>query len=119
MSKISKTITVKNKLDYYKNHPEIINPMLPVKLTPKELDIMAGFLELDNDARYDRFGPQAKKVVRNQTGISHSGMSNYIKSLIDKGFLVQNEVGVLRIRKILVPSEGNQSYEFKLRYGLQ
>lgn len=115
MKEITKGIVVLTSLEYYKKHLSLINPLLPVQMTSKEIEIMACFLDIDNDPRYDKFGPQAKKVVRQITKVSHSGMSNYIKSLITKGFLVKNEVGVLRIRDIVIPGKGEQDYRIKLK----
>ena len=116
MKEIKHKVTVHTKLEFYKKHLSIINPLLPVQMTSKELEIMACFLEIENDSRYDRFGPQAKKVVREYAKISHSGMSNYIKNLVAKGFLKKNEVGVLTIIPILMPKTLEQNYSIKLSY---
>ena len=45
---------------------EIINPFLPIKLTPREIEVLAAFMSLENELAEDRFGTTARKVVRNK-----------------------------------------------------
>ena len=90
-------------------HLEIINPLLPVSLTPKEIEVLSSFMSLQGDISKDRFGTTARKMVQQSVGLSVAGMSNYMKSLKSKGFITGN-----KILPILFPTNGEQDYQFKL-----
>ncbi len=98
-----------DSLDYYNTHLQIINPLLPVHLTPKEIEILAHFMSFDGTMENDRFGTTARKIVKETMKLSNAGISNYMKSLKSKGFIRGNE-----IVPILFPSNGTEEYSFKL-----
>jgi DNA-binding MarR family transcriptional regulator len=103
------------KLEYYKYHLKIINPMLPSKLTEKEIEVLALFISYDGIvAKKDRFGASIRKLVRKQTGISFSGLSFYIKSLKKKGFIYFDKDKELRIWKLAFPALPQQKYQFEI-----
>ena len=114
MKVLNKSIKVEN---YFEKHLEIINPILPVQLTPKEIEVIAAFMALKGDLiDEDRFNTSARKHVMKNLNISLGGLSNYLRILIDKGFIYK-ENEVLKIREILFPTEGVQFYAFKLEDG--
>ena len=106
--RIIKTITL-TKDDYYKRHLHIINPMLPKNLTPKEIDVLAGFMALNGTISNDRFGTTARKMVIEQLSLSLPGLANHLRSLRNKGF-IKDDI----ILPILFPHNESQEYEFKL-----
>ena len=104
------------KLDrdgFYSKHLEIINPFLPIKLTPKEIEVLAAFMSLEGELAEDRFGTTGRKVVRRKLGITPGGLGNYLKSLKQKGF-VYKKGGAFYIASIVMPNDGVQQYSFKL-----
>ena len=100
---------------YYSTHLSIINPMLPLSLTPKEIEVLASFMSLKGDiANVDRFATSCRKIVKKKLNLSDGGIGNYIKSLRAKGFIKQNEEGILYIPKVLFAENNIQSYMFKI-----
>lgn len=103
--------------EYFTTHLSIINPMLPQKLTPKEIEVLGTFMSLKGDiAQVDRFGTSCRKIVKAKLNLSDGGLGNYIKSLKDKGFIVKSdeEVGVLKIPQFLFAEKSSQGYMFKI-----
>lgn len=94
---------------YYMKHLALINPLLPVGLTPKEIEVLAAFMALKGDIANDRFGTTARKLVMEKLSLSLSGLGNYLKSLKDKRF-IKDDV----ILPLLFPDEQMQEYRFKL-----
>jgi len=111
--KVIRKKLILNKKDYYKIHLNIINSILPVKLTSKELEVLAVFMSLEGDIKKDPFGTSGRKIVMSIVGISPGGLGNYLHSLKKKGFIniVNNKLNILNI---LIPEEKNQFYEFKI-----
>ena len=95
--------------DYYSTHLKIINPLLPVNLTTKEIELLANFMMLTGSISEERFGPTGKKIIMSKMNISSAGISNYLRSLKQKGFIIGND-----ILSILYPEERQQGYNFKL-----
>lgn len=107
------------KLEYYKTHLSLINCILPVKMTPKEIEVLAHFMSLEGDISNYRFGKTARKIVRDQLELSYAGLSNYIGFLLDKGFLVEeaDELNIrteIKILPLLFPKADEQKYLFRL-----
>lgn len=100
------------KEQYYIKHLSIVNVFLPIELTPKEIEVIANFMSLEGDIAKDRFGTSARKLVMEQMGISPGGLGNYMKSLKDKGFIIDGEQTT--ILPILHPDTVEQGYMFKL-----
>ena len=116
VKRIKKTLKL-DKKDFYHKHLEVINPFLPIKLTPKEIEVLAEFLNLEGDLKEDIFGTTARKVVKGNLNISAGGLGNYLKSLKQKGFIYK-KYGALFISQVVLPSEFEQEYHFKiLNYG--
>ena len=96
-------------LAYYATHLKLINPLLPIQLTPKEIELLANFMSLTGDIDGDRFGPTARRMIKMKMNISTAGISNYMRSLKDKGFVNGNI-----ILPLLFPENGEQMYQIKL-----
>lgn len=113
MKEIKKLLKLSG-ISYYQMHLSIINCLLPVKFTPKEIECLSCFMSLSGDISRYRFGPSAKKIVMANMKITPAGLSNYMNSLLDKGFLIQvgDEINIL---PILIPENGEQTYLFKLQ----
>jgi len=111
---IQKSILEKGRR-YYSTHLEIVNTFFPIKLTPKEIDVLGAFMDIDNElAKKKRFCTEFRKVVKKELKLSDGGLSNYIGSLSDKQAIKEDEEGNLYINPILFPKEGFQFYQFKL-----
>ena len=103
-----------DKDEYYQTHLSIVNCMLPIKMTNMETKVLASFMCFSGDFAKDRFGPSARKIVKKELGLSSAGMSNYIRTLKEKGFLLEREDKELEILSILFPQDKEQLYIFKL-----
>jgi DNA-binding MarR family transcriptional regulator len=106
---IQKTLIL-DENEFYVKHLSIINVFLPVSLTKKEIDILAAIMSMKGDISRDRFGPTARKIIMEKFNLSQGGISNYLKSMKEKGFI--NEFN--EILPILHPKSDNQPYMFKL-----
>lgn len=102
-----------DKSNYYQTHLNIINCILPVKMTPKEIEVLAAFMSLEGDIAQYKFGPSARKIVMAETELSPAGLSNFIKQLTTKGFLTRTG-DMTVILPLLVPEHTDQWYQFKL-----
>lgn len=114
------------KLDYYETHLSLINCLLPkhgigildqkeisLRLIPMEIKLLASFIMLEGVTDEYRFSPQAKKTIMKQLGLSPAGLSNYLRSLTNKGYLIEVD-GSLRIWNKLQADKEQQLYMFKL-----
>jgi DNA-binding MarR family transcriptional regulator len=114
MGVIKKVLLVPRE-KYFIQHLSIINSMLPVTLTPKEIEVLGSFMSLTGDiAEQDRFGTTSRKIVKERLNLSDGGIGNYIKSLKEKGFIYTGEDGNLRVQEVLEADKNNQSYLFKI-----
>lgn len=109
MKPIAKTLSLEEK-EYYKVHIELINALLPVKLTNKEAEVLAVFMTFDGTLAQNRFCTTGKKIVREALSLSHQNLSNYINSLRAKGFINKDD----QILPLLFPDKNNQTYMIKL-----
>lgn len=113
MKAISKTIKL-SRLEYYKVHLLLINPILPVKLTEKEAEVLAGFLSLERDLKSDPFSTTGRKIVMDRVRIkSAGGLGNYLKQLQTKGFIKPTK-GSFDIIPIIIPDDKEMKYNFNL-----
>lgn len=99
--------------EYYQTHLSITNIFIPIKATAKEIEVLASFMSLEGDISDDRFGTTARKMVKEKLGISDAGLSNYLKALINKGFLIQDGRN-LHLNQLLVAMPTQQDYQFRL-----
>jgi DNA-binding MarR family transcriptional regulator len=115
MPEIKKALKL-TRLEYYETHLSIINCLLPIKMTPKEIEVLAAFMSLntgDLPATNTRFSSPSRKYVKELLNLSDQGLSNYMNSLSVKGFIYNN--GITRILPILIPSDSQQDYRFRLK----
>jgi len=114
MGIIKKILSVPRE-EYFIRHLAIINPMLPITLTPKEIEVLGSFMSIKGDiVEQDRFGTTCRKIVKERLNLSDGGIGNYIKALKEKGFIYLGEDNKLRIQEVLLADENNQSYLFKI-----
>ena len=107
---IIKKVLELDRFDYFSTHLRIINPVLPIQLTPKEIEMLANFMSLEGSIAEDRFGTTGRKIIKEKMGIGNAGVSNYMKSLKQKSFITEDN----EIRPILFPGNEQQLYQFKL-----
>jgi len=113
-SKVLRKILRLNRNKYFEVHLQIVNALLPVKLTPKEVEVLAAFMSLDGDIAMDRFGTTARKMIKKLLHLSDGGLGNYMKSFKDKKFIVATEDGMEIINPILNASMEEQNYIIRL-----
>ena len=112
MDILTKQLKLETK-EYFITHLSIINALLPIKLTHKEIEVLGMFMSFTGYLANDRFSLISRKVVRNKLSVTHTGLSNYILSLTKKGFLkkINNKISIL---PILHPKLDSQIYKIKL-----
>lgn len=104
------------KLDsrsYYITHMNILNALLPIKMTPAEIEIIAAFLEINGTLADNRFSTTGRQIVRDSLRISHQYLTNYIQSLMKKGFIVKKN-DKLQLIPILFPESESQEYSITI-----
>lgn len=115
MKVIQQAFRLENE-DYYTMHLNIVNAILPVKLTEKELEVLSAFMSLDKNIIEDGyFNSVARKKVMKKLNLLPAGLSNHLREMINKGFLSKNSVtNFITIKEFLLPQEDGQGYQFKL-----
>lgn len=103
MKKVSKVVNSSGNA-YYRVHLQLINPILPVQLSEKELDVLSYFLMLGDLSR------DSRKLVREKLGMSFGSLTNHIRHLKEKGFILEGD----ELNGVIVPNKGSQEYVFKL-----
>ena len=112
---IQKSILQLKGAEYYIYHLSIINPFLPIELTPKEREVLGTFMSFKGDlADKDRFGTTFRKEVKTMLSMSDGGLSNHLTSLKSKGAIQEDLQGIMQIAPILIPEEKQQFYQFKI-----
>ena len=116
MKNVIQKSLVEKGANYYSKHLDIINTFFPVRLTPKEIEVLGEFMAKDNPlAENDRFNTVFRKEVKKSLRLTDGGLSNYIRTLRDKAAIKEDENGVLYVNPILFPNDVIQGYQFKLR----
>jgi len=104
-----------NRLDYYITHLKIINSVVALDLTNKEINVLAHFLSMEGDIRNDLFGTTSRKLVREKCGITLSGLTNYLDSLQSKKCINKDDTGKLSLHPIInIGSNTEHIYTLKL-----
>ena len=116
MKVISKIIEV-SKDEYYFKHLSILNTLLPVSLTVKEMQVLATFMAEDYELiKDDMFNSFVRSRVMQTLKISHGSLSNYLRSMIIKGFLNKHSVtNKITVQEFLIPENIQQGYRIKLK----
>jgi len=115
MKIISKKIKAE-KEDYYYKHLSIINNLLPTTLSNKEIQVLSLFLSEDkNLIQEDMFNTLVRKRVMKKIGISDASLSNYLRTMIGKGFLTRNNItNKITVKDFLIPEDKVQGYQIQL-----
>ena len=105
-----------DKKEYLTKHFQLLSAISGVELTDKEVEVLTSFLSLDERIiEEDVFNSVARKLVLEQLNISHGSLSNYIKSLVNKKFIIKNEItGSIKLNPTIIPDKVLQSYEIKI-----
>ena len=111
MKIISKSISL-DSYNYHKKHLYIINPMLPIQMTDKEIEVLSAFMSLSGDLSKDPFSTTGRKIVKDKLSLSFGGLGNYLRGLKNKGFIIEKDK--LEILPVLIPEPKVQYYNFKL-----
>ena len=88
MKIIRKTLKLTRE-EYFKKHLFLINHILPIQMTLKEVEVLAAFMSLEGDIAKDPFGTSGRKIVRTRIGISAGGLGNYLDQLKKKSFILE------------------------------
>lgn len=109
---IRKRIDLLNNEDFIEKYLQIIHLLLPVQLDKKEIDVLSSFLSLDKSiTEDDMFNTFARKKVKDKLSLSSAGLSNYLRTLIDKAYLLKNkQTGTIKVNPIIIPKSND--YEF-------
>lgn len=91
-----------------KQYIELLNGLF--KLTPKEIEVMAHFLErhlsiLRDNVRIPTFSTHVRKKVAKRLSMTNNPniINNYVKKLSDKGAIKKKVMGDYTIHPLLVP----------------
>lgn len=115
MSVIQKSLKLNIK-EYYTTHLNIINSIFPKRLTDKEIEILSEFMSLDSSITgVDMFNTYARKIIKENLKMSSGSLSNHLKSMLDKDFLIKDKItNRISVREFLLPNENWQGYQFKI-----
>ena len=108
------------RTQFYETHLSLVNCILPVKLTEREIQVLAAFmaLEFPKDKESFRFSTPSRRVVKKAQKLSDGGLTNYISNLVNKGFLHRDHPGMdadIKILPSLLPSsDSQQDYKFRI-----
>lgn len=89
---------------YYERHLRIMNAMLPVMMTEKEVEFLGCWMYFGGGEMDERI----KRLVKECMGLSASGFSNYMSGLRKKGFVRGDEIW----KRLLIDSD-------EQRYGIR
>lgn len=113
MKTINKILKL-NSIEYFTQHIRIINSVLPVKLTEKEIEILGGLLYIFYKEDVYIFSLEGRRLLSNLLKIDHSNLNKYIKGLTNKGFIVSNK-GLETLLPLILPTDTkSQQYNFKI-----
>lgn len=104
-----------SRADYYQVHLSLVNAVIPkqARLTEKELEVLALFMSFQEDIPLGRFGTYARNIVKETLKLNDSGLSNYLRFLKNKRFLIERDKEIIFVPLIIVPDD-TQEYKFKL-----
>ena len=104
-------------IDYYTTHLNILNCFLETKLSDKEVEVLANFMNLDkNITGNDMFNTYARRLAKDSMKeMSAASLSNHIKTLKEKKYIEKDSVGRLKIVNYLFPEETFQGYQLKIQ----
>lgn len=113
MPEIIKTLKL-DRLDFYKTHLSIVNCIIPVKLTPTEVEVLAAFMALEGDIAEYRFSSGGRKIVKDRLGLSSSSLSGHLGNMLLKEFIKKDELERIHIWPLLIPEDSQQIYRLRI-----
>ncbi len=120
MKRLKKEILTKK--NFYPKYLKLVNVILPEPLTPKEIEVLSSFMELEGDlVEHDRFGTQSRSLVRTKLGFkSNSNLDNYIKYFKKKNIIyLSPKTNKLEINpKIAIPKNEKEvmlTFAFRIK----
>ena len=115
MLKLQKTLNLNSK-EYFETHLALLNPLFPEKfrMTPMEIVVLAQYLILTGEIKDHLFGPTANRIVRDRLKLSYQGLSNYMRTLTEKGYMYE-EGNIKKMIDIVKPENAYQEYYFRLK----
>ena len=117
MQVITQVVKVSN-YEYYVKHLQVLNVVVPTKerLTQKEIEVLAAFMCQDKSLiEEDMFNGVVRKKVMEQLNLKPGGLGNHLKSMIEKKFLLKNEITKrIKVKTFMIPEDNHQGYRIKL-----
>ena len=107
-----------DRKDFYPKYLKLINVILPVPLTTREIEVLSAFMELKGDIATERFGTQARKIVRERFNFKkHSNIDNYIKYFKNKGVVIKDsKTNKLKINPRVSIGDQQKGLELTFKY---
>lgn len=106
-----------DKGGYLTQHFRLLNALLPDPIAGKEIECLVHFLLLDVEDRF-RFDSRQRKKVMEAMRLTPSGISNYVRSLFKKNFLIyvqeEDGRGTYKLNPKFTPDSSQQLYIFML-----
>lgn len=113
MNKIVKTLRLSKK-EYYITHLMLINPILPIKLSKKEAEVLAHFMMLEGDLKIMPFCYTGRQKIKDELSLSNGGLSNYMRAFREGNFVYEDKNKIEKILPILYPDSAHQEYNFRI-----
>lgn len=110
MRPLIKTFSV-DSYEFFRVHFGIVSVLLPDEfaLTPTEINIMSSFMDCSQSGLVTT---GTRKLVRGRLKLSESNLSNHLKRLKEKKYIIE-EAGDLRVNPKVVPSSLDRQ-EYKI-----
>lgn len=86
------------------------------QMSEKEMEVLSATLSLDQKIiGIEPYNPFARKKIQEKLKLSPAGLSNHLRSLIEKGILVKDEISNrINIKEFIIPNPEWQGYQFKV-----
>ncbi len=110
-----KKVIYKAGIDYYKAHLEVINPLLPIGLTNKEIDVLSFLMKFNSELKGKLDGLEEdvyRLYLRKELGMTSAALYNHIDRLVAKGAIEDRDTGA--INSILLPNDNSEEYYIKI-----
>lgn len=99
---------------YFEAHLSIVNSVLPIRATPREVEVLGIFMSLEGDIANDRFGTSARRIVKKMLKLDDGGLGNFLRGLRQKGFIILGPSNKEIINPLLSAEFPEQHYNFKI-----
>jgi DNA-binding MarR family transcriptional regulator len=100
---------VESNEKYYAQHLYIVSAVFPVKLTDKEIQVLSLFMDKGN------FFKSTRTYVKNRLNLSAASLSNYIKILVEKGYIKKSNDDMYELHDLIKLKNGRIEYNFVLQ----